>query len=186
MSQLVQVILLNGVSSVGKSSTAKALQRIADKPFLIVALDSFLDMLPERTLGDPDGIRFEVVVAADPREVAIHTGPTVERALSGMRHAVAALAAQGNNLIVDEVLFQGPEEAEYRALLAAHHFRMVGLLAPLEVIEDRERRRGDRDIGQARWQYDRVHAGRTYDLEIDTSLVTAEQAAQAIKDAFAL
>jgi hypothetical protein len=34
-----------------------------------------------------------------------------------MRHAIAAMAAQGNNLIVDDVLL-GEEKAEYRELLA--------------------------------------------------------------------
>ena len=42
-----QVIILNGIGSVGKSSMAKALQAITSKPFLHVAMDAFLDMLPE-------------------------------------------------------------------------------------------------------------------------------------------
>lgn len=186
MNAPAQVILLNGVSSVGKSSTARALQRMASKPFLHVALDGFLDMLPERTLNHPDGIRFEAVEGGDPPQVAIYTGVVVDRALTGMRHAVAALAAQGNHLIVDDVMFGGQEEQDYRTLLAPFDFRMVGLHAPLEIIEDRERRRGDRDIGQARWQYDRVHRGRTYDLELDTSQAAPEDVARRIIDAFGL
>jgi len=180
------VILLNGVSSVGKSSTARSLQRIADKPFLRVALDDYLERIPERLVDHPDGITFEVVREADPREVRIHTGVEVERVLAGMRRAFAALAASGCNLIIDEVLFRKAEEADYRSLLARFEFRMVGLHAPLEVIEARERQRGDRDIGQARGMFDIVHAGRAYDLEIDTNLMSPKQAAHLIKDAFAL
>lgn len=186
MSQPAQVILLNGVSSVGKTSVAVALQRLADKPFLRVALDDYLERLPERMVGHPDGMTFKVVREAEPREVVILSGAVVERALSGMRRAFAALAEAGNNLIIDEVLFQGAEEAEYRALLAAHDFRMVGLHAPLDVIEARERQRGDRNIGLARGMYDIVHANRVYDLELDTSRATPKEIARAIKSAFAL
>jgi chloramphenicol 3-O phosphotransferase len=102
-----------------------------------------------------------------------------------MRHAVAAMAAQGNDLIVDEVLLDG-KMAEYAALLAGFQLFVVGVFAPLEVLEDRERRRGDRMIGLARWQFDRVHAGMKYDLELDTSASTPLQCATAIKQAFRL
>jgi chloramphenicol 3-O phosphotransferase len=73
-----------------------------------------------------------------------------------MRHAVAAMAAQGNNLIVDEVMIGGKEK-EYRALLSRFDTRFVGLFAPLDVLEAREHARGDRETGLARWQYERVH-----------------------------
>ena len=55
-----------------------------------------------------------------------------------MRHAVAAMAAQGNSLVVDDVMTQ---EGQDRALLSAFDARLVGLFAPLDVLEARERRR---------------------------------------------
>jgi two-component system catabolic regulation response regulator CreB len=48
----------NGVGSAGKGSIAKALQTITREPFLHVAMDEFLDMLPETLWGHPDGIVF--------------------------------------------------------------------------------------------------------------------------------
>jgi|GEM_PF-3541636 len=42
------VIFLNGVSSAGKTSIAKVLQRLLPEPYLHVPLDSFEAMLPER------------------------------------------------------------------------------------------------------------------------------------------
>ena len=50
----------------------------------------------------------------------------------------------------------------------------------------RERSRGDRVVGLARWQYDRVHRGMTYDLEIDTSAADPPACATIIKTAFDL
>jgi chloramphenicol 3-O phosphotransferase len=57
---------------------------------------------------------------------------------------------------------------------------------PLDVLEERERKRGDRDIGLARWLYDRVHQGIRYDLEIDTSFADPAKCAQQIRAAFGL
>lgn len=54
-----QVIILNGIGNVGKSSTAKALQAVTSRPFLHVAMDAFLDMLPEKMLAHPDSLLFE-------------------------------------------------------------------------------------------------------------------------------
>ncbi len=117
--------------------------------------------------------------------VVISTGPVVQRAMKGMRHAIVAMAAQGNNLVVDEVMI-GQEAREYRALLSRFDVRLVGLFAPLEVLEARERERGDREIGLARWQFDRVHRDITYDLEIDATATTPLENAQQIRDAFGL
>ena len=181
-----QIIILNGVGSVGKSSTARAVQQICAQPFLHVAMDAFLDMLPEAMFGHADGLVFETLDDSGKPSVAIRTGPVMDAAMRGMRQAIAAMAGQGNSLIVDDVIIDPADEVAYRALLAGFEVRFVGLFAPLEVLEARERARGDRMIGLARWQYGRVHAGRTYDLEIDTSKTTPDQNAILIRDTFGL
>jgi chloramphenicol 3-O phosphotransferase len=180
------IIILNGVGSVGKSSTARALQTITAEPFLHVTMDAFIDMLPEAMFGDPEGLIFETIQDQGKPSVVIRSGPVVERAMRGMRHAIAAMAAQGNNLVVDEVLTGKDRVPEYRAVLSRFDVRLVGLFAPLDVLEARERERGDRMIGLARWQYDRVHRGMIYDLEIDTAGTTPLENAQKIRDAFGL
>ena len=180
------VIILNGVGSVGKSSTARALQTMTIEPFLHVAMDAFVDMLPQRMLGHPDGLIFETIQDQGSPSIIVRTGPVIERAMQGMRHAVAAMAAAGNNLIVDEVMIEGTKKQEYRAFLSRFDARFVGLFAPLDVLEARERQRGDRAVGLARWQYERVHSGMVYDLEIDTSAITPLKAAMQIRDAFDL
>lgn len=57
----------------------------------------------------------------------------------------------------------------YRDRLVGLEVYYVGLFAPLDDLEQREKDRGDRLLGLARWQHDRVHKGISYDLEIDTS-----------------
>jgi chloramphenicol 3-O phosphotransferase len=178
------VIVLNGVGSAGKTSAARALQSMAETPFLHVAMDDFIGMLPERLMGHPDGLVFAAAEHAGAPIIHVRTGPVMARTMRGMRHAIAALAAQGNHLIVDDVMFDASEAAEYRRLLGGCDLRLVGLFAPLAVLEQREMARGDRAIGLARGQMARVHRGIGYDLEIDTSAMSAAEVAGAICSAF--
>ncbi len=185
MSATTKIIILNGVGSVGKGSIAKALQTVATVPLLHVQMDVFMDMLPSAYEGHPDGFTYETVNDNGKPMVVIKTGPVGERALRGMRHAVAAMAAQGNSLIVDDVMLE-EEAAEYADLLSSFEAFFVGVFAPLEVLEARERQRGDRMIGLARWQYDRVHRGMRYDLKVDASRATPMACANLIKKTFRL
>lgn len=180
-----KIILLNGVGSAGKSSIARALQTITIEPFLHVQMDAFLDMLPQALQDHADGFSFETVLEDGKPSVVISSGPVGERAMRGMRHAIAAMAGQGNNLIVDDVTF-GDEIAEYRALLSGFDLHVVGVIAPLEVVEAREVARADRLPGLARWQYPRVHRGIDYDLEVDSSRLTPLECARRIQQRFRL
>ncbi len=182
-----RIVLLNGVGSAGKTTIAKDLQQINRTPFLCVAMDSFLEMLPEAYQDHPDTFRFEPLIQDGHPSIAIHTGPIGRRVMSGMRAAIAALADAGNDLIVDDVLVGGNDEmADYRQRLAAHALLTVGVHAPLDVLEAREKARGDRLIGLARWQFPKVHAGMSYDLDIDTSRASPEACAQQIREHFDL
>ncbi len=71
------VIVLNGPGSVGKSSVARALQAITAKPFLHVALDSFLAMVSPALFGRPEGLVFEPMEDAVGPCLANRTGPVV-------------------------------------------------------------------------------------------------------------
>ncbi len=149
MKTKARIVLLNGVGSAGKGSLAKALQTITAEPFLHVTMDSFMAMLPEAYQDHPDSFTYETVIEDGKPSVIITTGPVGERTLRGMHHAVGALAAQGNNLIVDDVMLGG-ERAEYEDILSSYEVHWIGVFAPLDVLEDRERQRGDRLIGLAR------------------------------------
>jgi chloramphenicol 3-O phosphotransferase len=185
MSAKSRIVILNGVGSAGKGSIARSLQSITTAPFLHVEMDAFIDMLPAATFGHPEGLTFERIEQDGKPSVVIKTGFVAKRALRGMRYAIAAMAGQGNNLIVDEVML-GRSEPDYAVLLADYVIFLVGVFAPLEVLEARERQRGDRLIGLARWQFDRVHKDLTYDLEIDTTTATPLECAQMIRDTFHL
>ena len=97
--------------------------------------------------GHPDGIVFETVQEGGKPSVdhpQRSSGGTAARAACVM--AIAAMARQGNNLIVDDVLLDG-DNAAYEAALAGLDVVRVGVFAPLEILEAREAARGDRMIG---------------------------------------
>lgn len=182
------IILLNGVGSAGKISIAKALQSITKQPFLHVEMDAFLEMMPTKYLGHPDGLSFEALG----NMTKVETGKVARCALNGMRCAVGAMASSGNNLIVDEVIFGSKNKgitnplAEYRALLKPYKFHLVGVFARLEALERRERDRGDRTIGLSRWQYERVHEGISYDYSVHTDSLAPLECAEQIRANFNL
>ena len=104
------IIILNGIGSVGKTSTAKELQKITQAPFLHVQGDSFLEMLPPRLFGHKDGIIFRQSKEDTSASIEIQMGSAMANLLSGFRHSVAALAAQGNHLIVDDVMLEAADQ----------------------------------------------------------------------------
>lgn len=179
------VILLNGVGSAGKSSISKALQETTLEPFLHVQMDAFFEMLPAGLIGHPDGVQFIPVDSDGPSEVAIRSGPAAAKLFAAIPASVAALAAAGNNLIVDDVILRDGM-AEYKRAFASFRFLTVGIHAPLAVLEAREAARGDRRIGLARWQFPRVHTGKTYDLDIDTLENSPQDCARLICTTFGL
>jgi chloramphenicol 3-O phosphotransferase len=178
---MTRIVVLNGVGSVGKSALARALQAESRVPLLHVAMDGFLEMLPDRLQDHPEGISYVQV----PEGVEVRVGPVGTRLLDGMLGAVAALARAGCDLIFDTVMDRDAA-ARTRAVLAEFETIHIGLVAPLAVIEAREALRGDRMIGLARAQVGQVHVGAEDDLTLDMAALSPQAAARAICERFGL
>jgi chloramphenicol 3-O phosphotransferase len=74
----------------------------------------------------------------------------------------------GVNEIVDHVLQEPVWQSDLDAKLARYKTLAVGLFCSIQELEMRELKRGDRAVGLARFQYERVHKNRKYDLELFT------------------
>lgn len=184
MDDSASVIILNGVGSVGKSSVAKALQQMLPRPFLHVQMDSFMEMLPLPYWDHESTFSFNAELNETGEQfIRIDTGDVGHRLMRGMRAAIVAMAREGNDLILDDVML-GDELREYRKLLSPFNVFAVGLHASLDVLEQRERDRQDRLIGLARGQYNVVHKGKDYDFEVETSATSPEEIATLIVDRF--
>ncbi len=142
--------MLNGASSSGKTTILRALQNMLSEPYLDAGIDKFIWMLPGRYLDRP--------LWDDVLGLAVQPGETGRILFSGMHQAIAALARAGNNLLADHVLVEPAWVSECGRLFCDLPAYLVGIRCPLEVLEERERTRKDRTLGQARDQYPVVHA----------------------------
>ena len=167
------IIMLNGASSAGKTCILRMLQNLLETPYLDAGIDKFIWMLPKRYLERP--------LWDDVLGLAVEPGETGRRLFSGMHRAIAGLAMAGNNVLADHVLVEPAWVNECAGLFCALPAYLIGIRCPLAVLEERERNRKDRTLGQARAQYPLVHAHAIYDLEVDTSQLSIEECALKIK-----
>lgn len=172
------VIILNGVSSSGKTTLAKAIQKYSHDIWLHVAMDTFIAMLPDGREFDREWFPMVEVSREGAVLPQIANGPSGEALLSQMRRLVRGLSETGFNVIVDEVA-EADAIADYRARLG-NSCLVVKVDAPLSELEHREKERGDRLIGLAREQSQRLHAGIPYDFEVDTDAQTPDALARQV------
>lgn len=88
----------------------------------------------------------------------------------------------GYSIIIDDVALGGSSDIErWRETLKGFPVLWVGLTAPIAILEERERARGDRAIGSSRVQLELVHQGNiTYDYFFNTAEVSLDQMVQQI------
>jgi chloramphenicol 3-O phosphotransferase len=151
------VIFLNGASSSGKSTIAREIQKVMSIPYLYLSFDAFIDQLPE---------------AYRTNEYLLVSLPQL---LAGFHASSVAIIRAGNNVIIDH----GLQEPSWvlpcvRAFDGVKVF-FVGVRCSLDVLETREKRRGDRTIGTARYQHKRIHTHDTYDIQVDTSEMSIDE-----------
>ena len=173
-----QVIILNGVSSSGKTTLAKAIQKYGEDIWLHVAMDKFVAMLPDGKEFDREWFPVTEVEREGKTLPYISNGPGGEGLLSQMRGLVERMSKSGFNVVVDDVA-DAATIADYRRRLGPLCF-VVKVDAPLSELERREQARGDRIIGLAREQSSRLHEGIEYDLEVDTHLHTPDALARSV------
>ena len=178
-----RVILLNGTSSSGKSTLLRALQARLDGAWLGVGIDSVVFALPRAYLDPPlwgEVFRYVPAEPGSPAPFRIETGELGMRLVEGLHRTVASLADAGLSVLVDHVLLEPGWLPDLVARLDGHEVLIVGVRCPLDVVEERERGRRDRTIGQAAAQHDIVHRGVSYDVEVDTSELSADAAADVV------
>jgi chloramphenicol 3-O phosphotransferase len=171
------IVLLNGTSSAGKTSLAKALQRRWPGPLLAVGIDTVVFALPGRWL-DPPGWHEVFVYTGAGDDLEITPGPLGDRLVAGLHRSVAALAGQGFDVVVDHVLLSRSWVEDAATALAGHPVLSVGVRCPLAEVVRREAARKDRTLGQARAQFEPVHRWPGYDLELDTSQADPDTCAE--------
>ena len=159
-----QTIVLNGSSSSGKSTLAKALQvLIMDKRnerYEIVSIDDFLKMTTE-----------DVIYEDDVFEISDALCESVLQALE-----------ENQGVIIDHVITSERIFNQLTEKLRHHYLRLVHVTCPLEVLQKREQERKDRCLGSAESSYTYLFPKEGYDLTVDTHSMTALECANQIFD----
>ena len=171
----IQIIYLNGASSSGKTTIAKALQEVLVDPFLHVSIDKFIGMMPNK-INDWTGKEslqgFSWKKVTDEENQITHelqTGQFAKKLVATFQKVIVTMACEGHYLIIDDVSFGKKQVDEWKELLIAFRVLYVGVKAPLELLEAREKMRDNRIAGSSRTQHKKVHTDVLYDVEIDTS-----------------
>lgn len=112
--------------------------------------------------------------------LATSAGDVGHRLFSGMHRTIVELSRAGNAVVADHVLVEERWVEECALLFADLPAYLVGVHCPLNVVIQREQERKDRTLGQALAQFELVHAHTVYDLEVDTSLLSADECAAQI------
>jgi chloramphenicol 3-O phosphotransferase len=151
---MAQIIFLHGASSSGKSTIAKTLQARIEKPFWHISIDHLRDsgVLPMGRFRSGD-FRW-----ADARDAFFN----------GFHASLAAYADAGNDLILEHILDREGWLGLLTDQFAKHDVFFAAVHCPLDLLVEREAARGDRPAGSAKQDYETIHVGKTYDIELNS------------------
>ncbi len=156
------IILLNGTSSSGKSTLAKEIIKVQPEYFHL-SVDEyayFIDMVEARE---------------DKRLIPVETYYYFHR-------NIAMFSNSGVKVIVDTVFDEDISKKDFWKCLDGYPILSVGVHCPENILNIREKDRGDRRIGQALNQIKIVHEEMKYDVLVNTHTASTEENVKRIID----
>lgn len=174
-----RVILLNGPPSSGKTTIARALWEVLEPPYWYRSWDDFRQGYLPRHLDTARGPWSR-----------IHERPLFQMLSDGYRRAIRAMALVGHNIISESIILPANVDAYLYALEGIPVF-LVGVRCTLDVAEQRERARAPTDrhngvpIDLRVAEFELVHSHGAYDVEVDTTASSVEEAVATIQSALA-
>jgi chloramphenicol 3-O phosphotransferase len=170
----IQVIVLNGGSSSGKSGIARCLQAVLPDPWLVIGVDTLIQAMPVASRMSASGIEFV-------SDGAVVVGPEFRTLEAAWIEGIAAMAHAGARIIVDEDFLGGAaSQQRWKMALGTLPVLWIGVRCDSAVAAGREIARGDRVSGMAASQAEVVHQGVVYDLQVDTTHTEAMECARTI------
>ncbi|WP_338139608.1 chloramphenicol phosphotransferase CPT family protein [Bacillus paramycoides] len=171
---MVDVIILNGGSSSGKTTIAKCLQNLLSTSWLRFSIDDLIDAMPDAMLKADSGIKFG-------DDGSVSPGTEFRKLESAWMNGIGEMARRGAKVIIDDVFISGVDACNrWRAALEGLKVLWVGVFCDPIVASTRESVRGDRVAGMAVSQATAVHIGIHYNIKVDTTKTSPEECAQII------
>lgn len=163
-----KIIILNGVSSSGKTTLAKTIQGRSPIPLYRLDIDDFILMAPDK-FNDYENGDFSVQYAF----------------ASKFFNAVKLYSDLGFDLIVPYMFFRNSETLQdFKVLLKDYPVHVVNVFCSVEALRKREIERGNRKIGSAEEQLHLLETDFENSLIIDNSKETNDACADKIIEAF--
>jgi chloramphenicol 3-O phosphotransferase len=143
-------------------------------PWLLLGVDDLIRAMPNEGLEDGSLLHIGETGQVD-------VGPGWRDLETSWYLGLAAIAASGTGVILDEVFLGGKQSQErLRAALGGLRVLWVGVKCDPNVARAREALRPDRVPGMAESQAALVHEGVVYDMTVDTSHASPESCAAEI------
>jgi chloramphenicol 3-O phosphotransferase len=179
-----QIVVLNGAPRAGKSSIVAVIQETFNGPWMNLGVDAARQTTPPRC---------QPGIGLRPGETEHEAAPFVPTLYAAWYESIAAHSRAGLNVVVDVAHHDAEILADCARRLEGLPVLFVGVRCPIEVIMERRNagqpgREGMYATGSpenpvpepvALWQR-RVHVPGIYDLEVDTSVLSPEECADAI------
>lgn len=171
---MVNVIILNGGSSSGKTTLARCLQNSLPNPWLRFSIDDLIDAMPDIMLEEDSGIKFG-------DDGSVSPGKEFRLLESAWMHGISEMSRKGARVIIDDVFISGVEAFNrWETAMKGLEVLWVGVFCDPTVASSRECSRGDRVAGMAVSQATAVHVGIHYDIKVDTTKTSAEECVRMI------
>jgi len=159
------VLYLNGVTSTGKTTLAKAIQQKADVNFYTFSNDTFQQMISQKFLMR-------------------NYWKYLSEAIIQAYQTAKLMSDNGINVIYDGMILEvddiKPHYEKINAIFNNSPLKMIEVYCPLEICKQRNIERGDRRPNQSHEQNQIMARDVKYDISVDTSIYSPEKCAEII------
>lgn len=162
-----KIILLNGVSSSGKSTLAQKMTELMPD-YLLISLDDIGDLMWKMRNKKRNPSTSELCVESN-FEVSLK--PYLFHRIISLVHDYSY------NIIVDAVIDSAKVLKDLTTIFQDNEIIFVAVHCPIQELERREKARGDRPAGHAKSQLENFHKNIKYNVEVDTFSNTIDECA---------
>jgi chloramphenicol 3-O phosphotransferase len=190
------LILINGTSSTGKTTLARKLQTIWTKPLIYLGIDNWVTMTLAEKYWEPATRLADIKQDTHVRQGThfllpntpenptpwpkIGSGPVTDQIIYSMHDTALQFLAKGIDVVLDHVLLKPEWRDDFLAKTQTTPRLLVQMVCAEEILEAREIARQNRMQNVFRSLLTIAHEGMTYDIALDSSQLTPDEAAQKI------